>query len=203
MKRSIFKHMILFLVAASLVLPCGCNKEVTPDDNYPPLSSATLSVPSSELIDASVLYQNKDYKFTTRYCKEMTLQENQGPAVAFLGDMLGDMAHFISISVVVKELPKKTSLRGYIEQNIQASEKTLQDYSVISEEEITIAGTQAIKVMYNFALKLGDYDYIFENTMTSFVKGKNVYNIIYSVPDEVYSQYKDCYDLILYTFEFD
>jgi hypothetical protein len=201
MKQSIVKGLLFLLITISMILPCGCNGN-TPTDNYPPLPTATLSVPSNELINASQPYHNEDYKFSTRYCNEMQLVENQGAAVAFLGDMLGDMAHFITISVVVKELPKKTSLRDYIEQNKQAGETALQDYSLISEEELTVAGTQAIKVMYSFAASVGDYNYTFENTMTSFVKGKNVYNVIYSVPDEVYNQYKDCYDLILYTFEF-
>jgi hypothetical protein len=103
----------------------------------------------------------------------------------------------------VKKLPAKTTLRDYMEQNKQAAEKTLQDYKLISEEETTVAGVPAVKVMYNFFTKLGEHNYMFQNTMTTFVKGKNVYSIIYAVPTDFYNQYIDCYNLILYTFTFD
>jgi hypothetical protein len=196
-------YSMLCLIVALLVLPCGCNNKITSNNNYPPLPSATPTMPSSELIDASVLYSNTDYKFSVRYCKEMTVHEDKGTAVAFLGDMLGDMTHYISISVVVKDLPRKTTLRDYVEQNKKGGDQTLQDYKIISEEQLSVSGTQAIKVMYNFSAKLGEQDYIFENTMTTFAKGNNVYSIIYSVPTDYYSLYKDCYDLILYTFTFD
>jgi hypothetical protein len=203
MKRSTLIYPMVFIMIALLVLPCGCNNESTSNDNYPPLPSVTLPIPSSELMDASALYNNDDYKFSVSYCKEMKVQENAGAAVVFLGDMLGDMAHFISISVVVKKLPAKTTLRDYMEQNKQAAEETLQDYKSISEEETTVAGLPAVTVMYNFFTTLGEHNYMFKNTMTTFVKGKNVYSIIYAVPTDFYSQYIDCYNLILYTFAFD
>ena len=196
MKRTISIGIMLFFTITLVVMACGCHNETTPTP-----STSMPSLPS-EVTDTSEIYSNTYYNFSVRYCSEMEIQENTGVAVAFAGDMLGDMAHYISISVVTKELPKKTTLRDYIEQNKQAGQEALQDYETVSEEETTVAGIPAIKVIYSFSTMVGDYDYVFKNTMTSFIKDDTIYNIMYSVPDENYDQYKDCYDLILYTFTF-
>ncbi|MEJ2738494.1 MAG: hypothetical protein P8105_01435 [Dehalococcoidia bacterium] len=204
MKRSIFIHLLLFIAIASFILPCGCNKNPAPVIQYPQLPVVSIPEPAEQLLEESGTYTNTDYHFTLRYCQEFDMVENyQGVIVGFLGDLLSGMTQYISIFVAAEELPEKTTLRDYLSKNMQYGEEKLRDYSIVSEEETTIDGITAVKIVYTFSATLGDNDIDFQNALTSFVKDDMVYTIKLSVPERYYQKNRPCYELVLYTFKFE
>ena len=204
MKRSIFIHLLLFIAVASFILPCGCNKNPTPSTQYPQLPVVTIPEPTKQLLQESETYTSTDYHFTLKYCPEYEMVENyQGVIVGFLGDLLSGMTQYISIFVAAEELPEKMTLRDYLSKNMQYGEETLRDYVIISEEETTIDGITAVKIVYTFSATLGDQDIVFQNALTSFVKDDMVFTIKLSTPARYYHKHRLCYDLMLYTFKFE
>jgi hypothetical protein len=204
MKRSIFIHLLLFIAAALFILPCGCNNNPTPATQYPQLPVVAIPEPSEQLLEESETYSNTEYHFTLKHCTEYReVEDYQGVIVGFLGDLLSGMNQYISIFVAAEELPEKMSLRDYLSTNMEYGEETLRDYAVISEEETTIDGITAFKIVYTFSATLGDHDIVFRNALTSFVKDDMVYTIKLSTPARYYYKHKQCYELMLYTFKFE
>jgi hypothetical protein len=204
MKRSIFYHSLLLIALALFILPCGCNKNSTPATQYPPLPVIAIPEPSEQLLDGSETYSNAEYHFTFKYCQEYEMVENyQGVIVGFLGDLLSGMNQYISIFVAAEKLPGKMTLRDYLSKNMQYGEETLRDYAIVSEEETTIDGITAVRIIYTFSATLGDNDIVFQNALTSFVKDDMVYTIKLSVPERYYQKHRPCYELMLYTFKFE
>ena len=204
MKRSILVHLLLFIAVALFILPCGCNNNSKPSTQYPELPVITIPEPAEQLLQESEIYTNTDYHFTLRYCPEYEMVEDyQGVIVGFLGDLLSGMTQYISIFVAAEELPEKMTLRDYLSKNMQYGEEELRDYVIISEEETTIDGITAVRIIYTFSATLGDHDIVFQNALTSFVKDDIVYTIKLSVPARYYYKHRFCYELMLHTFKFE
>ena len=152
MNRSILLHSWLLMALVLFMLPCGCNKNSTPPTQYPPLPIVAIPEPPEQLLEESGTYSNTDYSFTLRYCQEFEMVEDyQEVIVCFLGDLLSGMTQYISIFVAAEELPDKMSLRDYLSKNMQYGEETLRDYAIVSEEETTIDGNTAVKIVYTFS----------------------------------------------------
>ena len=204
MKRSILIYSLLFITVALFVLPFGCNKNSTPPIQYPPLPVVSIPEPSEQLLEEAGTYINAEYNFTFKHCQEYDVVEDyQGVIVGFLGDMLSGMTQYISIFVAAEELPEKMTLRDYLSMNMQYAEEELRDYAIVSEEETTIDGLTAVRIIYTFSATLGDNDIVFQNALTSFVKDDMVYTVKLSVPARYYQKHRPCYELVLYTFKFE
>jgi hypothetical protein len=204
MKRSFLIYSLLLIVTALLILPCGCNKNSKPETQYPPLPVVSIPEPSPQLLEEAGTYSSADYHFTLKYCQEFQMVEDyQGVIVGFLGDMLSGMVQYISIFVVAEELPEDMTLRDYLSMNIKYGEEKLRDHAIVSEEETTIDGITAVKIVYTFSATLESNDIVFQNVLTSFVKDDMVYTVKLSVPQRYYQKHLPCYELVLSTFKFE
>ena len=178
----------------------GCKQEAPPPSTIPmpgPISSDGTTRPTD-------LYTNSEYGFSfSFFSDEFELIENYRDFdVALLGPFLWDYEHRINILIIIDKFPKNKSLDDFIEDNIEAGEKTFEDYATVDEYSVTVAGLPARAVVFTFKHKVGEEIAEYEDIFIAFIKDSMVYMIKYDVPTEFYEEFKDYFDMVVSSFQF-
>jgi hypothetical protein len=197
MRKFVALPLLMVIMFMASTLP-GCQQETTPPST--PNTQSSISIQGNAKI-----YTNYKYGFSFSICDntEFEVKENyKGTNFALLGPFLADQEQHIGVYVIISKLPKNSKFEDILESSRKESEEKLENFAITSEDTVTIDGIEAQRRSYTYTMTIGDMDYTFKNTLVIFMKDNNVYIIKYEVPEEYYTTFLDCFELLISTFKF-
>jgi hypothetical protein len=186
-KRTVILWLITILVLLPLSLSIGCGAE--PAQEAPPPTLETLT------------YTNSDYAFSVEYPKDWDFEENIFEAiVVFMGPSIEEREGRINIMIMLDEVPEspKLTLDDYHKLGEMNLKRGLENYYKVDQHSATVADLPAIVSSYTF--DSGGAPVM--QTQIIFLKENVFWTIGYTATPKCHSDYEDCLELLMTTFEF-
>ncbi len=183
-------YIVILIIVLSMIPLISCAEKEEP--STPPYGKVTQT------------YSNSEYGFSLEYPEDWDIVEDvAGYVVVFTGPSLQEYIFTVNINLKVEQFLEEVTIKDFLQMVELANESKTKDYTKVSEYDTIISGQSAKVVTLTAIMRFDEEAFKSKAVSAIFIKDNVGYIITYDVPVQMHEEYKDCFELVIDSFEFE